>query len=87
MKLLKLYECFFGIDDHLRDYAHFADADVEMTWKIFQYYKGRVTSVEELSRNQAVENTFLNWQDERDYNVRRLRLPPLSSTVLGGALV
>jgi len=89
LQLLQLYECLFGSDKLLRDYAHFADTDVRMTWDVFQYYKQHATIGEELVWKQAVtEQPFDNWTEERDYNVRRLRLPPLSSSAFGlGALV
>ena len=59
-----------------------------MTWDVFQYYKQHATIGEELVWKQAVtEQPFDNWTEERDYNVRRLRLPPLSSSAFGGALV
>ena len=86
--LLQLYECLFGSDKLLRDYAHFADTDVRMTWDVFQYYKQHATIAQELVWKQAVkEQPFRNWKEAYDYNVRRLRLPPLSSTVKGRASV
>ena len=88
LRLQQLHECV--CPGGVYDYAHFADTDVQMTWEIFRYYKQHAT-VEELTwTNPTVEGpqTFLNRQVERNYNVRRLRLPPLSrSSVLGGALV
>ena len=86
--LLQLYECLFGSDKLLRDYAHIADNDVRMTWDVFQYYKQHATIDEELVWKQtAKEQPFRNWKEAYDYNVRRLRLPPLSSTVKGRASV
>ena len=88
--LQRLHECVYQGDVYVYEYAHFAETDVKMTWEIFRYYKQHAT-VEELTwTNPSVEGpqTFLNRQVERNYNVRRLRLPPLSrSSVLGGALV
>ena len=48
-RLQQLHECV--CPDGVYDYAHFADADVQMTWEIFQYYKQHAT-VEELTWTQ-----------------------------------
>ena len=79
LNLLHLYECLFGSDKLLQDYAHFVDTDVRMTWDVFQYYKQHATIAEELVWKQAVkEQPFRNWKEAYDYNIRRLRLPPLA---------